>query len=83
MRKDYNKYLTPNMPELHIFLNELFPSSVSKGSPPMYNALKTMNANCDKQIKQLKIYNLSRYMIQFGYQSITISFDNYRYAESE
>jgi hypothetical protein len=82
MRYDYNKSGTLNLPELHIFLTELFSLTGMKKTfsyEEACGALQTMDANRDGQISKFELYNLYRHMTQPGYQPVTVSFSNFRY----
>lgn len=82
MRYDINRTGTLNLPELHIFLNELFQMC---GVPRMvtyqeaYSALMAMDSNRDGQINKYELFNLFRYMTQPGFQPLPYSYGNYNY----
>jgi hypothetical protein len=82
MRYDYNGTGTLNLPELHVFLNELFQMS---GYPRVvtyqeaYSALMAMDSNRDGQINKYELFNLFRYMTQPGFQPLPYSYGSYNY----
>lgn len=73
MRYDFNRTGTLNLPELHVFLNELFMmSGIPRqiGYMEAYQALMTMDSNRDGQINKFELFNLFRYLTTPGYQPI-------------
>jgi hypothetical protein len=82
MRYDFNRTGTLNLPELHIFLNELFQMC---GIPRIvtyqeaYSALMTMDCNRDGQINKYELFNLFRYMTTPGYTPLPYSYGSYSY----
>lgn len=82
MRYDYNRSGNLNLPELHIFLNELFAlTGVKKlfSYEEAYGALASMDANRDGQISKFELFNLYRFMMQPNYQPQVIPITNFRY----
>lgn len=82
MKYDYNRTGTLSLPELHVFLNELY---MMCGSPRVvtyqeaYSALMAMDSNRDGQINKYELFNLFRYMTQPGFQPVPYSYGGYNY----
>lgn len=77
MRYDFNRTGTLNLPELHVFLNELFmmcgiPRQVSYTEA--FQALMQMDNNRDGQINKFELFNLFRYLTTPGFRPLPYSF---------
>lgn len=67
MRYDYNRSGRLNLPELHIFLNELFMLTGFKKTftyEEAYGALASIDANRDGQISKFELFNLYKLVTQ-------------------
>lgn len=82
MRYDFNRTGTLNLPELHVFLNELFmmcglPRRVSYTEA--FQALMAMDANRDGQINKFELFNLFHYINTPGFRPVPYSYGGYSY----
>jgi hypothetical protein len=82
MRYDFNRTGTLNLPELHVFLNELFQMCGHNrmvSYQEAYAALVQMDSNRDGQINKYELFNLFRYLTQPGFNPLPYSHGNYTY----
>jgi hypothetical protein len=82
MRYDFNRTGTLNLPELHVFLNELFQMCGHNrmvSYQEAYAALVQMDSNRDGQINKYELFNLFRYLTQPGFRPLPYNYGNYNY----